>query len=149
MTEQPMTTTSPASQPTFLSASEHGKKSPLPSYTSVMNSGVSKAKTGRPYLKLSKALEEKLLEAVASPGAGMHASSGRVGGYANSLDIGLLESPLVSGYLDQDALPVQCTKRQLETTTGSDPLPAKRARLTTGDQQPSVEDGKAEQADKV
>ncbi|KAF2245124.1 hypothetical protein BU26DRAFT_533225 [Trematosphaeria pertusa] len=40
-------------------------------------------------------------------------------------------------------------KRQLDTTTESDPLPAKRARLTrTGNRQPSVKEGKAEQADK-
>lgn len=36
-----------------------------------MNSGVSKARKGRPCLKLPKPVKEQLLEAVASPSAGM------------------------------------------------------------------------------
>ena len=37
-----------------------------------MNGGVSKARTRRSHVKLSKALQEKLLDAVANTGAGIH-----------------------------------------------------------------------------
>lgn len=51
---------------------------------------------------------------------------------------------------DQDAVPAQPTKRQLDTVSEINPLPAKRARLAQTDVQPSgVGDEKAEPTDKV
>ncbi|KAI0406291.1 hypothetical protein F4802DRAFT_109555 [Xylaria palmicola] len=72
--------------------------------------GVSKAYTGRSRVRLSKALQETLLA-----------------------NLGLLQSPKIqsrsSGNLPQDVFPPS-KKRLLDATFDSDPLPAKRARLT-------------------
>lgn len=103
-------------------------------------------------MKLSKASQGKLLDAVANTGAGMHIDNAACD--INSLDTEHPSSrrvkPPVGGDLDPDAVPAQSTKRQLDPTSEIDALPAKRARLTQTDvQQSGVEDGKAEQTDKV
>ncbi|KAK3379027.1 hypothetical protein B0T24DRAFT_144293 [Lasiosphaeria ovina] len=105
-----------------------------------MNSGVSKARTRRSRVQLSKALQETLLDAVA-------------GNIAELPRTHREQSPESAG----DATPVQTRKRRLDATesdpspaTESDPSLAKRARLTRTDtRQPGVEDEKAEQADKT
>jgi hypothetical protein len=123
----------------------------------VMNGGASKAWTRGSRVKLSKALQVPPPDAVASNAAGMHVDVSReLEGLLthHSLCIELLpsyrEQSPESGDLAGDATPVQARKRRLHATTKSDPVPAKRARLTRTDtQQPRVEDEKSEQAGKV
>lgn len=117
-----------------------------------MNGGVSKLRARRSRVKLSKALQDKLLDAVADTGAGMHGF--RRGRHVNSSGTGLPPSygklSPASGELARDTVPVQSTKRDLDATSEVDPLPAKRARLTRTDaQQAGVEDEEEEQAAKV
>ncbi|KAI0102470.1 hypothetical protein GGR51DRAFT_527478 [Nemania sp. FL0031] len=90
-----------------------------------MHSPVSKARTRRrSRIKLSKSLQEQLLDAVARKSA---------------------EQPQVDVDLNRAAAPVQSTKRQLDTPSEIDPLPTKRARLTSADtRQPSVENDKVD-----
>lgn len=100
-----------------------------------MKGGVSKEWTcRRSRVKLSKALQETLLDALESTG----------------LPQGQRESSLQSGGFAGDPTPMQARKRRLDAITESDPLPAKRARLTQTDtQNPRIEDEESEQADKV
>jgi hypothetical protein len=120
----------------------------------IMNGGVSKPWTCRSRVKLSKALQETLLDAVAS-NAGVNVDAprllGRLADFLRAeLPQNLREQSRESRELGGDATPVQTLKRRLDATTESDPLPMKRARLTRTDiQQPGVEDEKSEQADKV
>ncbi|KAH8889896.1 hypothetical protein GQ53DRAFT_766357 [Thozetella sp. PMI_491] len=100
-----------------------------------MNGGVCKAWTRRSRVRLSKALQETLLDAVASSIPG------------TELPQNVREQSLESGVLAGDATHVQARKRRLDATD-SDLSPAKRTRLTrTETQQSGVEDEKAEQAD--
>ncbi|KAH7175724.1 hypothetical protein EDB81DRAFT_18086 [Dactylonectria macrodidyma] len=99
-----------------------------------MNGRVTKAQTRRSLATPSKAVQAKLLDAAADKSAELPRSHRE-------------QSPVNKG-LTQDAAPVPTAKRQLDATPESDPLPAKRARLTQTDaQQPRVE--KAEQTDKT
>ncbi|TPX14894.1 uncharacterized protein E0L32_005003 [Thyridium curvatum] len=91
-----------------------------------MNGGISKTRTRRSGVRLSKALQETLLAAVARAGAEPPQSPEE-------------QSP-VGRYLPWDAL-LQSTKRSLDATFDIDPLPAKRAR-----QQPPIGNGRPEQA---
>ncbi|KAJ2898903.1 uncharacterized protein MKZ38_003587 [Zalerion maritima] len=101
----------------------------------VMNSGVSKARTRRSRVQLSKALQETLLDAVA--------------GNIAELPRSHQEQSSGSGDPAGDATPVQARKRRLDAPE-SEPSPAKRARLTRTDtQQPRFEDVKVEQADET
>ncbi|KAI1123615.1 hypothetical protein F5Y10DRAFT_285875 [Nemania abortiva] len=94
-----------------------------------MNARISKASTGRSRLKLSRVLQEQLLEAVAR--TGKHA-----------------DHSAVSEHLLQDT-PHQNSKRRLDATK-IDLLPTKRIRLAqAAEDQPAVEDEKAEQVDKI
>ncbi|ROT43732.1 hypothetical protein SODALDRAFT_46249 [Sodiomyces alkalinus F11] len=88
-----------------------------------MNSGVSKTRVCRSRIKISKALQEELLDAIAST------------------DTELPQNPR-----DQSPVtPSQSTKRRL-TTSGIDPLPAKRTRLEQTDaHQSGIQDQKAGQ----
>ncbi|KAJ2896870.1 uncharacterized protein MKZ38_005122 [Zalerion maritima] len=115
-----------------------------------MNSGlgVSKARTRRSRVTLSKDLQEELLGAVASTDTGMYVdvSGGR---HANSAGTGLPQSPgeqpSVAGSLAREA-PLQSMKRRLAASE-IDLVPTKRARLERTDtQQPGVGDEGAKQA---
>ncbi|KID89012.1 heterokaryon incompatibility protein, partial [Metarhizium majus ARSEF 297] len=100
-----------------------------------MNCGVSNAWTGRSPLKSPNSSQKKLLDAVASRGAG------------TELPQSHREQSAESGDLAGDATPVQARKRLLDATSEGDPSPAKRARSTRTDtQRPGVEDEKSEQA---
>ncbi|KAK0624759.1 hypothetical protein B0T17DRAFT_590603 [Bombardia bombarda] len=93
-----------------------------------MNGGVTKARTRRPRATPSKAVQAKLLDAAADKSVGAELTQSH------------REQSLVNGGLARDATPVPTAKRQLDATPESDPLPAKRARLTRTDaQQPGVE----------
>ncbi|KAI5918409.1 hypothetical protein F4810DRAFT_575963 [Camillea tinctor] len=98
----------------------------------IMNGGISKARTRRPRVNLSKALQETLLAAITDPSA--------------ELLQGPRDQRLVDGDISLDA-PLQSKKRPLDDVTSDiDPLPAKRARLAQTDtQQPRVEQETAEQ----
>ena len=117
-----------------------------------MNGGVSKSRTRRSRVKLSKALQEKPPDAVANTSAGIHVEMFQVGRHVSSPSTdhppSHREQSPVSGHLARNTVPAQSTKRQLEFE--NDPSPAKRARLNLTDtQRPGVGDEKAEQADKV
>ncbi|KND91729.1 hypothetical protein TOPH_03830 [Tolypocladium ophioglossoides CBS 100239] len=100
---------------------------------SAMNGRVIKARTRHSRATPSKTAQAKLLDAAADKGAELPRSH---------------REPSLDGGLAQDTTPVQAAKRQLDATSESDPLPAKRARLTpTSTQQPRVEG--AEQVDKT
>ncbi|KAI1274227.1 hypothetical protein F5Y07DRAFT_219128 [Xylaria sp. FL0933] len=90
----------------------------------------------RPRVRLSKALQATLLDAIARN--------------IPELPRTRREPSPESGDPSGDARPVQARKRRLEVTD-SDPLPAKRARLEQTDdtQQPRAEDEKAEQAEQA
>ncbi|KAK0748559.1 hypothetical protein B0T21DRAFT_344204 [Apiosordaria backusii] len=89
-----------------------------------MNRGISKSRSRRSRVNLSKALQETPLAAITKSSAG------------------------VNGGIPQDALR-QPTKRSLDVTSDIDPLPAKRARLTQTDtQQSGLEEEISEQPDK-
>ncbi|CAJ2510568.1 Uu.00g095370.m01.CDS01 [Anthostomella pinea] len=108
-----------------------------------MNSGVSKARTRRSRVQLSKALQETLLDAVANDTAGR-----LVNPSGTELPQSYREQSPGSGDPAGDTIPTQARKRRLDTTE-SNPSPANRARLTRPDtQQPGVDDEKAEQAGK-
>jgi len=116
-----------------------------------MDGGVSKARTRRSRVQLSKTLQETLLDAVASNIAGVHAQRLKrlVNPSGTELSRSHREQSPESGHPARDATPVQAQKRRLDATE-SDLVPAKRARLTrTAMQQPGIEDKKAEQAGKV
>ncbi|KAK0613145.1 hypothetical protein B0T17DRAFT_511485 [Bombardia bombarda] len=101
----------------------------------VMNSGVSKARTRRSRVHLSKALQETLLDAIA--------------GNIAELPRSYQEQSLERGDPAGNATPVQVWKRQFDAPE-SDPSPTKRARLIRIDtQQPKFENKKAKQADKT
>ncbi|KAI1465556.1 uncharacterized protein F4812DRAFT_461248 [Daldinia caldariorum] len=100
-----------------------------------MTSGVSKARTHRSRVQLSKALQETLLDAVA--------------GSITELPRSDREQSPESGDPTRDTTPVQARKRGLDATE-NDPSPAKRARLIRPDaQQPGIDDKQAEQAGKA
>ncbi|KAF4511874.1 hypothetical protein G6O67_001078 [Ophiocordyceps sinensis] len=100
-----------------------------------MYGGVPKAWTRRSRVKLSTALQETLLDAIANNA---------------ELPQNHREQSPERGDLAQDVTPVQAPKRRLDTTTESDSLPAKRCRLTRTDaQQPEIEDKSAEKAAKT
>ncbi|KAF2249901.1 hypothetical protein BU26DRAFT_482673 [Trematosphaeria pertusa] len=89
-------------------------------------------------VKLSEDLQETLLGAVANNTAGIELPPKHPEQYS--------ESEGLSG----DAPPAPARKRHLDTTTESDPAPAKRARLTRADtQRPAVQDERAEPADEA
>ncbi|KXX83304.1 hypothetical protein MMYC01_200195 [Madurella mycetomatis] len=97
-----------------------------------MNSGVSKTQARRPRVKLSKALQEFFVDAVASTSAELPQSHRK-------------QSP-VNGTLTRDGAAVWATKRPLDEAS-EDLLPAKKARLTQEDaQQLGIEDEKAGRA---
>jgi hypothetical protein len=117
-----------------------------------MNGRLSNAQTPRPHPE-PQALQEKLLDVVESTGAGKYVyMSGEMLFF--SLGAGRPQSPReqspVSGGLVLDE-PLRSTKRRLDTTCETHPLPAtKRARLEeTEAQQPRVEDEGSEQAAEV
>ncbi|KAH6624161.1 hypothetical protein B0J18DRAFT_169615 [Chaetomium sp. MPI-SDFR-AT-0129] len=94
-----------------------------------MNGGVSKPWTRRSRAEISKALQGTLLDAVTNNTAGTEPPRSH------------REQSRESGDLAGDATPVQARKRRLDPTMESDPVPAKRARLTQTDSQPpEVED---------
>ncbi|KAK5651176.1 hypothetical protein OQA88_13194 [Cercophora sp. LCS_1] len=100
-----------------------------------MNGGVSKAQARRSRVKLSKVLQETLLDALADTGAEIPRSH--------------RAQPTADEFLARDATPIQATKRRLDETSESNPPPAKRARLArAGAQPPGVEEEKAEQGSK-
>ncbi|KAF2452645.1 hypothetical protein BDY21DRAFT_157036 [Lineolata rhizophorae] len=101
-----------------------------------MNGGVSEAQTRGSCRKLSKALRGKHLDAVASTGAELPQS------HRDLLPL--------NGDLSQITTPEQARKRQLDETSESDPLPAKRIRLTPpNSREPRVDDREKEEANKT
>ncbi len=116
-----------------------------------MNGGRTKARTRRSRATPTKAMQRNLLATAPHKGVGMQSSTlfRESGMIVNSpgTEIPRVQSP-VNGGLARDVTPEQTAKRQLDATSESDPLPAKRARLTrTGALRPGVEE--AEQVDKV
>ncbi|KAK0621404.1 hypothetical protein B0T17DRAFT_508754 [Bombardia bombarda] len=97
-----------------------------------MNGGRTKARTRHSRTTPTKAVQKNLLAAAPHKGVGT--------------EIPRVQSP-VNGGLARDATLEQTAKRQLDATSESDALPAKRARLTrTGALRPGVEE--AEQVEK-
>ena len=122
-----------------------------------MNRGISKARTHRSRVNLSKTLQETLLAAITDSSAGMSYLQlprvWTVRSCANSSRIELVpnprDQPPVDGDISPDA-PLQSTKRPFNVTSDIDSLPTKRARLTQTDiQQPRVKEKTVKQADKV
>lgn len=98
----------------------------------IMHRGISKVRTGRARVKLSKALQEALLAADASSGAGMKVESVGCGLCDAVLNSSGTERPQSPKEQSPDAL-LPSTKRTLDDI---DPLTTKRARLATDAQQP-------------
>ncbi|KAG8417266.1 hypothetical protein J3459_012472 [Metarhizium acridum] len=119
-----------------------------------MNGGIFKSRARHSRVKLSKSLQEALLDAVADTGGGAHGPFWRSQRLANSSGTELpsvhRRISSVGGDLARDTVLVETSKRHREATTELDPLPAKRARLTPADtQQPRVDNKRADQVNKT
>jgi hypothetical protein len=108
-----------------------------------MRDGVTKPwRTSRSRPNLPKLSQEKLLDAVASKGPGMHVGSAIVSGVERHVDWPDKELP--PSYSEQSQA------SQPDSASEIHSLPAKRARSTPTDtRQPRVEGGKAEQVAKA
>ncbi|KAF1992755.1 hypothetical protein P154DRAFT_583498 [Amniculicola lignicola CBS 123094] len=99
-----------------------------------MNGAILKSRSRCSRVKLSKTLRDTLLDAIRETGAGADTFSKPKEQPRESRDL-VREEPLQSA-----------TKRRLDTTSESDLLRVKRARLALTDVQPRAADGKVEQA---